>query len=492
MRCKVLITLCISMLFFLSSNAAIYAASAECEDCHGAGFTLDKTVNECPICHGDVGERVQCEDCSGAGIWTTTTVAKCSECGGHGTLGTATSVNCSICSGTGKITSVEYSDCDHCSGKGYTTTDKSTTCSNCSGKGYTEYIYTCSTCKGAGTVTNLTEVSCSTCKGKGTTSSACTFAYCDSGYINWCYNCGQDLSVDFEDYKCPYCASEYLSERKCNRCNGTGKVTSDCLDCSGTGTVVEDSVITCAACKGAGNTGTTKLDCEVCDGEGSYVITERITCTYCDSGSVGTSVKSDCTQCNGTGKVLSDVETCAYCSNGYIKTVIVHQCATCNGIGYTGGNACLACEGSGQFIVSSRINCTTCGGTGLINTAQDDDTSGTIVDKILKGIAKLFIPTSAPVKDMFDLLDKKLPIATQLYSILFSYVKIFENYDYTDYRPTIVMHMGGWYGVGDVEVINFDWYRPYRDYVNIFLSGVLWLAFGVSLFKKIPSLIKGV
>lgn len=120
------------------------------------------------------------------------------------------------------------------------------------------------------------------------------------------------------------------------------------------------------------------------------------------------------------------------------------------------------------------------------------------VDNILFGIADLFSSLFVPRKSF---LDKKINSLTSRFSFwqsmtatVNSFVTFLKNTDFTE-PPVLMLDLSAAnstinYGLSACA-LDFTWYEPYKEDVDIILSAVLWLTFIWNSFRNLPNIING-
>jgi len=144
------------------------------------------------------------------------------------------------------------------------------------------------------------------------------------------------------------------------------------------------------------------------------------------------------------------------------------------------------------------------GGTGGGSVDEDMSIGERIIStllsipiSILEGLSNLFktlfVPSFNPMTEFLNLLQEKIPIAMQLYSIIHNFVSELGNYDYDNYVPSIMLSFNGAFGLYDsYNLLDVSWYLPYRNIVNAIATGFIYLYFVFSTYKNLHKVIRGI
>lgn len=124
--------------------------------------------------------------------------------------------------------------------------------------------------------------------------------------------------------------------------------------------------------------------------------------------------------------------------------------------------------------------------------------AGEIGDSVSSGVSNvltdLFVPADGYIDSHITNLRQNFSFVDSIYTagntVITSLNTISGNTS-----PEIIVHLssktfGASYGQKDV-VINFEWYKPYKNTVDFLLSSILWVAYIWLLYKRIPEIIRG-
>lgn len=509
--------------------------------------------NNCRSCNGsgkewkdEVSTMIKCETCEGKGKSHTVTTITCPYCDGSGY--DTTWVRCDNCWNkfyysvyvennffTPCCNSEEYSEivCTSCD-DGYI--DTYPDCPDCNGLGKVEEItfeagyYTCSVCKnvegkvkctvcnGIGNIT--ASVECSSCDGVGY-----TYGILKPSYNEDCADCEDGYITVWENVTCSDCGGNgYLD---CNVCdNGLCYDDVTCTHCAGKGTfthvISQGQTVTCDKCNGSGviaNTGNPDivvnnfhdycekyglLPFDYYDDNYAYVYWY-----YSDIGkymllgipkdvnsNLPISLDSYDTVCllESDSKVSSqfvgymwDSSKLSWIDNveawgKSVSSVPQILYSDCDIWVYNGEDWILNYDGSVDYNPSNSG-----GSSGGSSSDSEEDKE---LNKIQQFLIDMFAPSGKPFVEFYELLRDKLPIGAQLYDLFGSFIYVLKQSNYSDSVPVINITFNNFFGyTGTFNLLDCNWYLPYRDLVHQVITAFVWFLYGWHVFKKLPSYI---
>lgn len=108
-----------------------------------------------------------------------------------------------------------------------------------------------------------------------------------------------------------------------------------------------------------------------------------------------------------------------------------------------------------------------------------------IIELLKELFELLFVPEKTPVDDIKDIIDKKFPVINQITDIVNG---LFVKYGDTTATPRFtVTYKGQTY-----NILNLDWYIPYRNIVCGIIICIAWLSFVFWLVRFVPKMLGGV
>lgn len=120
----------------------------------------------------------------------------------------------------------------------------------------------------------------------------------------------------------------------------------------------------------------------------------------------------------------------------------------------------------------------------------------TVVNGIVNGFTNvlktLFIPSDDYFSKKLEPIQAKFGFVKQIVNFAKSIISMLSNDNISPPSFTFdLSKLNTRYYMGDSVTIDFNWYAPYRNSVNSFLSGFIWLHFIWNSFKSLPSIISG-
>jgi len=127
----------------------------------------------------------------------------------------------------------------------------------------------------------------------------------------------------------------------------------------------------------------------------------------------------------------------------------------------------------------------------------DEDES--LLEGILGGFKKLFISLFVPSDGFFTAKVNEVSSNFGFWTSVRDTAAVFMDFlNETDFSepPKVQIDLSSIqskvsYG-GKVYILDFGWYEPYKESVDVILSGILWLVFAWNTYKNLPNIISGV
>lgn len=118
--------------------------------------------------------------------------------------------------------------------------------------------------------------------------------------------------------------------------------------------------------------------------------------------------------------------------------------------------------------------------------------ASSVVSGFANALKSLFLPSETYFSDKIKPIEDKFKFAVEFIDLAKHIVALITNGDVAPPSFTLdLSSVNTKYALGDSVTISFDWYAPYRDTVNRFLSGFIWLGFIWRTFKCLPDIISG-
>lgn len=115
-----------------------------------------------------------------------------------------------------------------------------------------------------------------------------------------------------------------------------------------------------------------------------------------------------------------------------------------------------------------------------------------IINGFTNALKTLFLPSETYFSDKIKPIEDKFKFALEFIDLAKHIVALITNGDVASPSFTLDLSAANTkYALGNSVTISFDWYAPYRDTVNRFLSGFIWLGFIWRTFKGLPGIISG-
>lgn len=119
-----------------------------------------------------------------------------------------------------------------------------------------------------------------------------------------------------------------------------------------------------------------------------------------------------------------------------------------------------------------------------------------IVNGIINGftslLKSLFIPSDNFFSEKIKPIEEKFGFVSQIVNLAKTVIDMCNNADVTPPSFTVDLSSSNFsWDIGDSVTFDFSWYAPYRDTVNAWLSGFMWLGFIWNTFRGLPGIING-
>lgn len=116
----------------------------------------------------------------------------------------------------------------------------------------------------------------------------------------------------------------------------------------------------------------------------------------------------------------------------------------------------------------------------------------TIINGIVDSLKMLFIPSDDFFAEKLSPFNGAFGFVGQFVQLAKSIIDMCSNPNVAAPSFTIDLSSSNFsWDLGDSVTISFAWYEPYRNTVNAWLSGFMWLGFIWNTFKDLPGIING-
>lgn len=112
-----------------------------------------------------------------------------------------------------------------------------------------------------------------------------------------------------------------------------------------------------------------------------------------------------------------------------------------------------------------------------------------IVDLLGELLQNLFIPSENSLNQFSDIWNSKLGFIDTIKTDINAFKNMFNNINSV---PKYVIDVNSKWYVGEITVIDFSWYAPFKNYGDIIITAFIYVFFIWRLFKHLPSIISGV
>lgn len=117
--------------------------------------------------------------------------------------------------------------------------------------------------------------------------------------------------------------------------------------------------------------------------------------------------------------------------------------------------------------------------------------ASSITSGITDSLKSLFIPSVNPFSGFYDIIIQYFPFIDQIKQLVSSLVS--PDF-YGSEAPVLTLDFSkfSWGGsAGSVEVINFDWYSPFKGIIHGIILFLSWGYFIFRVFRRLPALVVG-